>query len=73
MEQGSSYKFCLIAEGVVDYYVRTTKTYEWDTAAGEAILAAAGGQTLSYPEGEPLKYNDEWIENPHFTCRRKGF
>ncbi|MBQ3070827.1 MAG: 3'(2'),5'-bisphosphate nucleotidase CysQ [Tidjanibacter sp.] len=69
VEQGSSYKFCLIAEGSVDYYVRTTKTYEWDTAAGEAILTAAGGQTLSYPEGEPLKYNDEWIENPHFTCR----
>lgn len=73
VEQGSSYKFCLIAEGVVDYYVRTTKTYEWDTAAGEAILSAAGGQTLTYPEGEHLKYNDEWIENPHFTCRRKGF
>lgn len=69
VEQGSSYKFCLIAEGSVDYYIRTTKTYEWDTAAGEAILAAAGGKTLTYPEGDPLKYNDEWIENPHFTCR----
>ena len=69
VEQGSSYKFCLIAEGSVDYYIRTTKTYEWDTAAGEAILTASGGKTLSYPEGEPLKYNDEKIENPHFTCR----
>lgn len=69
IEQGSSYKFCLIAEGSVDYYVRTTKTYEWDTAAGEAILEAAGGLTLSFPDGERLKYNDEWIENPHFTCQ----
>lgn len=69
VEQGSSYKFCLIAEGSVDYYVRTTTTYEWDTAAGEAILESAGGQTLSYPDGERLKYNDEWIKNPHFTCQ----
>lgn len=38
VEQGSSYKFCLLAEGRVDYYVRTTHTYEWDTAAGEMIL-----------------------------------
>ena len=38
VEQGSSYKFCLLAEGKVDYYVRTTHTYEWDTAAGELIL-----------------------------------
>ena len=34
IEQGSSYKFCLLAEGRVDYYVRTTHTYEWDTADG---------------------------------------
>ena len=38
VEQGSSYKFCMLAEGVVDYYVRTSNTYEWDTAAGELIL-----------------------------------
>ena len=41
IEQGSSYKFCLLAEGTVDYYVRTTRTMEWDTAAGELILAEA--------------------------------
>ena len=35
VEQGSSYKFCLLAEGTVDYYPRTSSTYEWDTAAGE--------------------------------------
>lgn len=73
IEQGSSYKFCLIAEGSVDYYVRTSATYEWDTAAGETVLAATGGETLSYPEGEKLLYNKESVVNPFFFCRRKGF
>ena len=39
IEQGSSYKFCLLAEGAVEVYVRTSNTYEWDTAAGEVIRA----------------------------------
>jgi 3'(2'), 5'-bisphosphate nucleotidase len=68
-EQGSSYKFCLIAEGTFDYYIRTTGTYEWDTAAGELILAEAGGSTLSYPEGKPLGYNKEDLRNPWFEAR----
>lgn len=42
IEQGSSYKFCLLAEGAVEVYVRTSNTYEWDTAAGEVILSEAG-------------------------------
>lgn len=69
VEQGSSYKFCLLAEGAVDYYVRTTNTYEWDTAAGELILAEAGGSTLSYPGGEPLLYNKADLHNPWFEAR----
>lgn len=69
VEQGSSYKFCLLAEGEIDYYVRTTNTYEWDTAAGELILAEAGGATFSYPEGEPLRYNKEDLKNPWFEAR----
>lgn len=69
VEQGSSYKFCLLAEGAVDYYVRTTNTYEWDTAAGELILAEAGGSTLSYPEGTPLLYNKSDLHNPWFEAR----
>lgn len=73
MEQGSSYKFCLIAEGTVDYYVRTSDTYEWDTAAGDAVLEAAGGQTLSLPGQTPLQYNQESLVNPHFACRSKWF
>ena len=69
VEQGSSYKFCLLAEGVVDYYVRTTNTYEWDTAAGELILSEAGGKTVSYPDGKPLAYNKEDLKNPWFEAQ----
>jgi 3'(2'), 5'-bisphosphate nucleotidase len=69
VEQGSSYKFCLLAEGTVDYYVRTTHTYEWDTAAGELILSEAGGKTISYPEGKPLEYNKEDLKNPWFEAQ----
>lgn len=71
VEQGSSYKFCLLAEGTVDYYPRTTHTYEWDTAAGELILSEAGGRTRSLPEGEELKYNKENLQNPWFECHAK--
>jgi 3'(2'),5'-bisphosphate nucleotidase len=52
---GSSIKFCLIAEGLADFYPRFGPTMEWDVAAGEAVLRAAGGQVLS-PEGECLCY-----------------
>ncbi len=69
IEQGSSYKFCLLAEGSVEYYPRTTHTYEWDTAAGELILREAGGETRSLKEGTPLQYNKENLQNPWFVCR----
>jgi len=52
---GSSIKFCLIAEGVGDLYPRFGPTMEWDVAAGEAVLKAAGGRVLA-PDGEPLCY-----------------
>ena len=71
VEQGSSYKFCLLAEGKVDYYVRTTHTYEWDTAAGELILAEAGGRTRTLPDDRELLYNEEDLRNPWFVCRSK--
>lgn len=70
VEQGSSYKFCLLAEGSVDYYIRTTTTSEWDTAAGELILLEAGGSTYAYPTGEALAYNKESLDNPWFVARR---
>ena len=52
---GSSIKFCKIAEGVADIYPRFWATSEWDTAAGHAILNAAGG-TIETPEGAEFKY-----------------
>jgi len=52
---GSSLKFCVIAEGEGDVYPRFGPTMEWDTAAGDAVLRAAGGATLAL-EGGPLLY-----------------
>lgn len=69
--QGSSYKFCMLAEGTIDYYVRTSNTYEWDTAAGELILAEAGGETRVLGEERVLRYNEENLSNPWFYCRSK--
>ncbi len=68
VEQGSSYKISLLAEGSEDYNVRPTHPYEWDTAAGELILAEAGGKTHSLPDRAPLKYNEEDLRNPWFEC-----
>ena len=52
---GSSLKFCLVAEGAADVYPRFGRTMEWDTAAGDAVLRAAGGRMLT-PEGQPFVY-----------------
>ena len=68
---GSSLKFCLVAEGTADLYVRTTLTYEWDTAAGHAIAAAAGAKALDLVCQTPLKYNKNDLENPYFVCKSK--
>jgi 3'(2'), 5'-bisphosphate nucleotidase len=54
--RGSSLKFCLLATGEADLYPRHTRTMEWDTAAGDAILRAAGGVVHDL-EGRPLRYN----------------
>lgn len=70
VEQGSSYKFCMMAEGAIDYYPRTTATYEWDTAAAELILVEAGGAVRSLPDHKPLRYNKPDLRNPWFECRR---
>jgi 3'(2'), 5'-bisphosphate nucleotidase len=55
LSAGSSLKFCLVAAGEADVYPRFGRTMEWDTAAGHAILAAAGGKVLC-PDGRPLAY-----------------
>ena len=53
---GSSLKFCRLAEGGMDAYPRFGPTSEWDTAAGQCVLEAAGGVVLD-PKGRPLRYN----------------
>jgi 3'(2'), 5'-bisphosphate nucleotidase len=68
---GSSLKFCLVAEGTVDYYIRASVSYEWDTAAGHAIAAAAGARSLSLSTGTPLRYNKNDLENPYFVCKSR--
>lgn len=63
---GSSLKFCLVAEGLADLYYRHGPTYEWDTAAGQCILACAGGNTVS--GNAPLKYNKPSLLNGSFIA-----
>lgn len=66
---GSSMKFCLIAAGEGDLYARFGETCEWDTAAGQAILEAAGGSVTTL-DGAPLTYGhyDRAFRNPHFIA-----
>ena len=54
-DAGSSLKFCLVAAGEADVYPRFGPTMEWDTAAGDAVLRAAGGQVVD-AEGRPFRY-----------------
>ena len=65
---GSSLKFCLIAEGSADFYPRLGLTSEWDTAAGQCVLEAAGGAVIK-TDGKVLRYNtkDELL-NPYFLA-----
>ncbi|MHB0775592.1 3'(2'),5'-bisphosphate nucleotidase CysQ [Halomonas sp. WWR20] len=66
---GSSLKFCRIAEGEADVYPRFGPTCEWDTAAAQAVLEAAGGQVLEATSLEPLHYNQTAdLRNPHFIA-----
>jgi len=66
---GSSLKFCLVAAGEADLYPRLGRTMEWDTAAGHAVLAAAGGRVETL-DGASLTYGKAPIfENPFFVAR----
>lgn len=68
MPVGSSLKFMKIAEGSADLYPRLGPTSEWDTAAAQAIVEAAGGHVISL-EGVPIRYNThESLLNPHFLA-----
>lgn len=63
---GSSLKICMVAEGAADIYPRLGPTSEWDTAAAQAVVEAAGG-TLVGPTLAPLRYNTkESLLNPDF-------
>ena len=64
---GSSLKFCLIAEGKADIYLRDVPTMEWDTAAGEAVLRAAGGMVIC-PGGTPFIYGKPEYRNGAFIA-----
>lgn len=65
---GSSLKFCMVAEGKAHAYPRFAPTMEWDTAAGHAILVAAGGVVVTWPEQALLRYNREELRNPWFLA-----
>jgi len=69
VSMGSSLKICLVAEGKADLYPRLGLTSEWDTAAAHAVVNAAGGLLLQYPELTPLEYNTraETLLNPFFV------
>ena len=64
---GSSLKFCIVAEGRADIYPRLSPTSEWDTAAGHAVLLAAGGR-VDGPDGGPLAYGKRAFLNRGFVA-----
>ena len=68
VSMGSSLKLCLVAEGKADLYPRLGLTSEWDTAASQAVVEAAGGKVLAFPEMKPLgcNQNANSLLNPHF-------
>jgi len=69
---GSSLKFCLVATGEADLYPRLGRTMEWDTAAGHAVLAAAGGAVVRFDDHAPLRYGKPGRDNPHFIAHGPG-
>lgn len=69
---GSSLKFCLLAAGEADLYPRLGRTMEWDTAAGHAVLLAAGGVVLRVDDRSELGYGKPGWENPFFLAMAPG-
>jgi 3'(2'), 5'-bisphosphate nucleotidase len=66
---GSSIKLCMVAEGSADLYPRLGPTSEWDIAAGQAVVEAAGGQVVRIQDGNALRYNErESLLNPDFLA-----
>lgn len=69
---GSSLKFCLVATGEADLYPRLGRTMEWDTAAGQAVLAGAGGRVVRFDNHLPLSYGKPCFANPFFIAHAPG-
>jgi 3'(2'), 5'-bisphosphate nucleotidase len=69
---GSSLKMCLIAAGKAHLYPRLGPTMEWDTAAGQAVVEAAGGVLIDLATGERMKYNRKKLLNDYFLVAAKG-
>jgi 3'(2'), 5'-bisphosphate nucleotidase len=72
VSRGSSLKMCLVAEGSAHIYPRLGPTMEWDTAAGQAVIEAAGGQLFDWRTRRPMKYNREDLLNGWFMAVGKG-
>ncbi len=66
---GSSLKFCAIAAGKADFYPCTHLTKEWDTAAAQAVLTAAGGAVLVAETGKPLRYRKDGLKNSRLIAQ----
>lgn len=71
ISMGSSLKMCMLADGEADIYLRHADTYEWDTAAAQAILEGAGCTIKSLDTHKRLVYNKESLINPWFICERE--
>lgn len=69
VSMGSSLKICLVAEGSADIYPRFAPTMEWDTAAGQAIVMAAGKNVIDHSTGETMRYNKEHLLNNWFIVK----
>ena len=67
VQAGSSLKFCMVAEGAADLYPRFAPTCEWDTAAAQAVLEAAGGCVVAW-DGAPLRYGKPEVLNASFIA-----
>ena len=71
LAMGSALKTCLVAEGTADVYPRLGPTWEWDTAAAQCVLEAAGGR-LTDLDGRRLTYNTPTLLNPWFIASGAG-
>lgn len=68
VSRGSSLKFLMLADGSAHIYPRLGPTMEWDTAAAQAVLEAAGGSVVVAETGERMRYNKPDLKNPHFIA-----